>query len=163
MAGDYHEGELEDAVMQAHVIGDVVQTWLDRAERRKTVVFAVGIDHSRELVERFREEGVRAAHLDGTTPEAEREQILMDLETGKLELVSNVGVLCEGWDQPSVKCCVMARPTLSLTLWMQCAGRILRPWPGGSGPHPVSLPPSYSTTRGTSIGMASLTRIESGA
>jgi superfamily II DNA or RNA helicase len=92
------------------------------------VVFAVGIEHSTKLVEKFRAEGVRAAHLDGTTPEEEREQILLDLELGKIQLVSNVGVLCEGWDQPSVKCCVMARPTLSITLWMQCAGRILRPW-----------------------------------
>ena len=128
IAGDYHEGELERAMMQAHVIGDVVKTWQERAEGRKTVVFAVGIDHSKELCARFLEEGVRTAHLDGTTPEMEREQILVDLELGKLDVVCNVGVLCEGWDQPSVKCCVMARPTQSLTLWMQCAGRILRPW-----------------------------------
>ena len=141
--GDYRLDELEAAVREPHVVGDVVDRWLELsgvgpggeklAGRRKTVLFAVGIAHSRELVELLRAERVRAAHLDGTTPEGEREQILLDLELGKLELVSNVGVLCEGWDQPSVKCCVMARPTLSLTLWMQCAGRILRPWCGLCG------------------------------
>lgn len=126
-AGDYNEAQLEAVMMQPHVIGDVVQTWLERADGRRTVCFAVGIDHSKELVEEFVSQGVRAAHLDGTTPEDERDRILLDLETGRLQLVSNVGVLCEGWDQPSVKCCIMARPTLSLALWMQCAGRILRP------------------------------------
>jgi len=132
VAGDYNLGQLEDAVLEPHVIGDVVDAWHRNAAGRSTVLFAVGVQHSKELVESFRESGVRAAHLDGTTPDDERLQILTDLEVGKLKLVSNVGVLCEGWDQPRVKCCIMARPTLSLTLWMQCAGRILRPWQGVS-------------------------------
>jgi DNA repair protein RadD len=130
VAGDFNADQLEGAVVKAHVVGDVVRTWLQRAEGRRTVLFAVGIQHSMRLVERFKESGVRAAHLDGTTPEEQREQTLLDLELGKLDLVSNVGVLCEGWDQPSVKCCIMARPTMSLTLHMQTAGRILRPWEG---------------------------------
>jgi superfamily II DNA or RNA helicase len=130
VAGDFHEGELEEAMMGVHVIGDVVRDWMARAERRRTVVYCVGIEHSRALTEEFREAGVRVAHLDGTTPIPERDQILVDLYLGKLEMVCNVGVLTEGWDCPPVKCCVMARPTLSLTLWMQCAGRILRPWEG---------------------------------
>lgn len=137
-AGDYELSALEMVMMGTHVIGDVVSHWLQRAlvseevpgkpVYLRTVVFAVGIDHSKKLCERFREAGARAAHLDGTTPQDERERILLDLELGRLDVVCNVGVLCEGWDQPAVKCCVMARPTLSMTLWMQCAGRILRPW-----------------------------------
>lgn len=35
---------------------------------------------------------------------------------------------CEGWDQPSVKGCILARPTKSRALYVQCAGRVLRPW-----------------------------------
>jgi len=132
-AGDYDEGELEDACMGIHVIGDVIRGWKAHAEGRRTVVYAVGIDHSKALVEDFRAEGVRAKHLDGTTPTEDRDQMLVDLYTGKLEMVCNVGVLTEGWDCPPVKCCVMARPTMSLTLWMQCSGRILRPW-GGVAP-----------------------------
>lgn len=144
IGGDYHEGELEAAMMQAHVVGDVVNTWMQRSEGRKTVLFAVSIAHSKELAANFAAEGVKVAHLDGTTPDMEREQILVDLEFGKLQMVCNVGVLVEGWDQPSVKCLVMARPTKSLTLWMQCAGRILRPW--GTQP-PVILDHSGNVDR----------------
>ena len=144
VAGDYHEGDLETLMMGAHVIGDVVRTWLARADGRSTVVFAVGIEHSQALVARFRASGVRCEHLDGTTPEDERTAILMRLELGTTQVVCNVGVLCEGWDQPRVKCCVMARPTLSLTLWMQCAGRILRPY--GDQP-PVILDHSGNVDR----------------
>ena len=147
VAGDYDEGQLSAVMGRAHVIGDVVRTWQHRAEGRKTVVFAVSVEHSRGLRNRFEAEGVRVAHLDGTTPEAERTRVLVDLELGRLDVVCNVGVLCEGWDQPAVKCCVMARPTLSLTLWMQCAGRILRPWCPACGgkcvdsSHPPYVPP----------------------
>jgi DNA repair protein RadD len=126
VAGDYHEGQLESAMME--VVGDVVTEWQKHAGGRQTVVFAVGIDHSRELVARFKEAGVRAAHLDGSTPDVERDQLLLDLATGAITVLCNVGVCTEGWDCPPVKCCVMARPTKSLTLWMQCAGRILRPY-----------------------------------
>jgi DNA repair protein RadD len=128
IAGDYHEGELEKVMVQPHVIGDVVAEWKEKAHGRSTVVFAVGVEHSKAITAAFLAAGVRAAHLDGTTSEDERLQVLLKLETGSLDVVSNVGVLCEGWDQPRVKCCVMARPTLSLTLYMQCVGRILRPF-----------------------------------
>ena len=128
VAGDYHEGQLQTAMMRPHVIGDILTEWECKHEGRSTVVFAVGIEHSRAIVERFKAAGVRAAHLDGTTSESERFSTLLALDTGDLQVVSNVGVLCEGWDQPRAKYCVMARPTLSLMLFMQCVGRILRPW-----------------------------------
>jgi DNA repair protein RadD len=112
------------------IVGNVVDTWLAKAERRSTVVFAVGVHHARSLLESFQLAGVRAGYLDGTTPEMEREQVLVDLELGGIEVVVNVGVLCEGWDQPSVKCCVDAAPTMSLSRYMQKAGRILRPYGG---------------------------------
>jgi superfamily II DNA or RNA helicase len=66
--------------------------------------------------------------LDGETPEDERAAILARLELGQTHVVSNYGVLCEGWDQPSCKCVVLARPTKSLVIYMQSAGRTLRPW-----------------------------------
>lgn len=124
--GDYAVGELEGAMI--HVVGDVVGEWHRHAQGKATVVFAVGVDHSQRISDEFKRMGVRADHLDGTTPEDERLETLVKLETGRLDVVVNVGVLTEGWDQPRVKCCVMARPTLSLTLHMQTAGRILRPW-----------------------------------
>ena len=74
--------------------------------------------------------GVAAEHLDGATPTEERDAILARLETGETRVVANCGVLCEGWDQPAVKCAILARPTRSTGLYLQQAGRILRPWNG---------------------------------
>lgn len=126
--GDYDREELEAAVNRSALIGNIVAEWQKRSGGRRTVVFAVSVKHSLAIVEMFRGIGVKAEHLDGTTPEGERSAILKRLETGETELVSNCNVLSEGWDQPSVKCIVLARPTKSLALYMQSAGRGLRPW-----------------------------------
>lgn len=128
-SGDYNREDLEDAMNRGALIGDLFAQW-SKHPRQRTVVFAVGVAHSLAIVDRFRAEGVRAEHLDGTTNEAERSAILARLESGETELVSNVGVLCEGWDLPSCKRLILARPTKSLGLYMQMGGRIFRPWNG---------------------------------
>lgn len=125
--GDYDEEQLAVAVDQAGLVGNIVEHWFKHAQDRQTVVFAVNVAHSKHIVERFRAAGVVAEHLDGTTPTADRDAILARLESGETRVVSNCAVLTEGWDQPSVKCCVLARPTKSKGLYLQCAGRILRP------------------------------------
>jgi DNA repair protein RadD len=126
--GDYVEGELEVAMIQPQIVGSVVDEYLAHAEKRRTVVYACTIAHSKAMVARFVEAGVRAEHLDGETPEDDRAAILARLKLGKTEVVSNCQVLTEGWDCPEVKCIIMARPTKSLALYMQCVGRALRPW-----------------------------------
>jgi superfamily II DNA or RNA helicase len=129
-AGDFNQEDLEAAVNRSALIGNCVTEWQKRSEGRKTVVFAVSVAHSRALCDAFSAAGARAGHIDGATPENERAETLARLERGDLDVVCNVGVLCEGWDMPSCKCLVLARPTKSLALYMQMAGRILRPWQG---------------------------------
>lgn len=127
-AGDYAQEQLDSAVDQAKLVGDIVEHWTKHASGVRTVAFAVSVKHSKHIAERFREAGVAAEHLDGTTPLGERDAILARLERGETLVVSNCGVLCEGWDQPSAKCAILARPTKSTGLYLQQAGRILRPW-----------------------------------
>ncbi|MGE5783465.1 MAG: DEAD/DEAH box helicase family protein [Myxococcales bacterium] len=126
--GDYAADALEAAVDRSTLVGNIVEHWLEHAKGIRTVVFAVSVAHSRHIVERFRAAGVSAEHLDGMTPTAERDAILRRLDKGESLVVSGVGVLAEGWDQPSVKCAILARPTKSTGLYLQQAGRILRPW-----------------------------------
>ena len=124
--GEFDVGGLEFAMDQPQVTGDIIKTWQERAEGRRTVGFACTIKHSLSVTERFQQVGVRAAHLDGTTPEGERERLLAALDSGEIQVLMNVDVLSEGWDQASAKYMIAARPTLSLTRWMQQAGRFLR-------------------------------------
>lgn len=128
--GDYVHAELENAMMKSRLIGDVVQHWIKLAHDRTTVVFATSVAHSQSIVQAFRDYGVAAEHLDGTTPADERKAILARLASGVTEVVSNCAVLTEGWDLPRCKCVILARPTQSLSLYLQMAGRGLRPWEG---------------------------------
>ena len=129
-AGDYAQDQLDEAVDQAPLVGDIIEHWRKHALGLRTVAFAVSVKHSKHIAERFREVGLTAEHLDGTTPLPERDAMLARLERGDTLVVSNCGVLCEGWDQASVKCAILARPTKSTGLYLQQAGRILRPWQG---------------------------------
>jgi DNA repair protein RadD len=130
--GDYVENELAGRMNTDKLVGDVVEQWFKHGERRPTVVFATGVQHSVHIRDEFRRAGVLAEHIDGTTPIEERDRILALLASGKVELVTNAMVLTEGWDCPSVSCLVLARPTKSLGLYRQMVGRVLRPAPGKS-------------------------------
>lgn len=126
--GDYDERALASAVDQQRLVGNIVEHWLKLASGVRTVAFAVSVAHSQHIAASFQQAGVAAEHLDGTLPAEQRDAILGRLDRGETRVVSNCGVLAEGWDQPSVKCAILARPTKSTGLYLQQAGRILRPW-----------------------------------
>jgi len=128
--GDYVESQLAERVNTDRLVGGIVEHWLKLAERRPTVVFGTGVAHSLHIRDEFRRADVLAEHIDGKTPLDERDRILAQLAKGEIELVTNAMVLTEGWDQPSVSCLVLARPTKSLALYRQMIGRVLRPHPG---------------------------------
>lgn len=128
--GDFNPEQIAGIMDRPGLTGDIVETWKARAPGAKTVVFATSVQHSQHVVEAFKAAGVAAEHLDGETPVAERKRILADLRSGALTVVSNCGVLTEGWDLPALACCIIARPTASLGLHLQMIGRVLRPEAG---------------------------------
>jgi len=159
IGGDYDEAALGDVMRDASLVGSLLEHWRKLANQyprskenpslvegpyRRTFIFAVGIQHSLDICTRFEADGVRIAHLDGKTSETERRRIMAALDTGELDAITSVGVLLKGVDIPSAKCVVHARPTQSMVLWRQSAGRILRPWhPGcrrGCTAHPSLVP-----------------------
>lgn len=133
VAGEYNQRQLGLACNTDVLVSDIVREYSEHAAGRPALVFPVGVESSRRIVERFRDEGFAAEHLDCHTPKAERERIIDGLRTRRVTVVSSVGVLTEGFDAPAAEVCILARPTLSLTLYMQMVGRVLRPHPGKQG------------------------------
>ncbi len=126
--GDYDPSALTDAVNARVIVGDLIETWKKHAEGRTTVVFETSVARSIALTAGFCDLGIRAEHLDGTTPTDVRDAMLRRLATGMTTIVSNMNVLSEGWDLPRAKCALIARPTNSPSFWLQMCGRVLRPW-----------------------------------
>jgi superfamily II DNA or RNA helicase len=124
---DYSDADVGRAVNKPELVGDIVSHWFRLARGTPTVCFAANILHSKHIVEKFRAAGVPAEHIDCYTDEDERKAILKRIETGETLVISNVGILCEGWDFPACQTLILARPTRSLIRYIQMAGRVLRP------------------------------------
>jgi superfamily II DNA or RNA helicase len=156
IAGDYHEGELAAVMSKPKLIGDIVQTWIDRAKGQKTLVFCVNRAHAREVEREFTEQGVAVAYVDALTLREERTEIIHRLEAGDIHLIVSIGTMTTGVDIPSVTCIVYARPTKSEILYVQSIGRGLRTFPGKT--HLTILDHSDTTLR---LGTVDMIRHES--
>ncbi len=125
VAGDFHEGDLSKAMNKAVLVADVVATWLERAEGRPTLCFAVDRAHAKALQTKFLEEDIPAEYIDCFTEAYERKIIADRFHADEIKIVCNVGCLTTGidWD---VRCIILARPTRSEILFVQMIGRGLR-------------------------------------
>ena len=128
--GDYNQTQLGHRMDDPKLIGDVVSNWFRLASDRQTVVFGVNISHAMHLCQSFVEAGVRAEHLDSTTPTDERREILRRFENGDTQVLTNCQIFSYGIDCPPASACVLAHPTKSLARYVQAVGRVLRPYPG---------------------------------
>jgi DNA repair protein RadD len=97
-AGDYQIKQLSARMNRADLVGDIVSNWFKFADNRKTIVFAVDVPHSISIKDEFVKAGVKAEHLDGSTPKPERDDILKRLRSGATQVVVNCQVLTEGFD-----------------------------------------------------------------
>lgn len=125
-AGDYHQGDLGEAMNKPKLVGDVVQNWLRLCPDRLTVVFAVNRAHAKSLQEEFLHAGISAGYIDGETPREERHELFAAMVSGSMRVLCSVEVVSIGWDMPPASCGIIARPTKSIARYLQMIGRIMR-------------------------------------
>lgn len=128
--GEYKQDQLIEAIDNPSRNNSIVTAYNDLANAKKTVVFAAGVDHAENLAEAFRKNGSSVRVIIGTTPEEERRQILSDFKSGAVTVLVNVGVLTEGFDEPSIEAIILAKPTRSSLLYTQIVGRGTRLFEG---------------------------------
>jgi len=97
---------------------------------RRAIVFAASVQHARHIREAFRALDMRAEVVHGGLPVEERDRRLAAYRAGEIPVIANVAILTEGFDDPETSALLMARPTRSRGLYVQCVGRGLRPAPG---------------------------------
>jgi superfamily II DNA or RNA helicase len=128
--GDYVQQQLRTAVKESHLVGDVVQHYQRIASGKQGVVFATDVATSGEIVERFIAAGIPAASISAKTPDAERSETMRQFRARAIRILVNVDILGEGVDCPAIEVVMMARRTLSYSLYSQQFGRALRPLEG---------------------------------
>jgi ATP-dependent helicase IRC3 len=125
--GDFQVNALSVVMDTPQVRELAVRAWESKAEGRKTLGFCASVPHAHHLAVDFTKRGHRAEVLDGRT--RNRDELLARFRRGDIGVLLNYGVLTEGFDDPSIECVLLARPTTSPLVYNQCLGRGLRPAP----------------------------------
>jgi DNA repair protein RadD len=126
--GEYIEAELQAAVDTDALNDAVVSEIIARAgERKSWLIFCAGIHHAQNVCDTLVREGVTAECVTGNTSKSERTRILREFKAGKIKAVTNANCLTTGFDAPNIDIVALLRPTLSPGLYVQMAGRGMRP------------------------------------
>lgn len=126
VAGDYNGKEVAAVMDKPKLVGDVVRHYQRLAPDTRAIVFASSLDHSRHIVHQFREAGYTAEHVDGGDDNEYREAAIARFRSGATQILSNFSLFDEGFDVPAVETVIIARPTQSLSMYLQQVGRGLR-------------------------------------
>lgn len=130
-AGEYVPEDVDRAVHADGLTDAAVGEILDwGSDRRSWLVFCSSVDHALEIRDVLRDRGVTAETISAKTPHAERDDIIARFRAGEIRAMTNMGVLTTGFDAPAVDLVVMLRPTQSVGLYVQMAGRGCRTSPG---------------------------------
>lgn len=127
---DFDPQQAAELLSTRVVFGDVITNYRKYADGLQTICYCSSVKHSESVAEAFRAVGINAVHFDGNTPKSERERITDDFRAGKIKILCNVDLISEGFDCPDCECCILLRPTMSLTLFIQQAMRCMRPKEG---------------------------------
>lgn len=127
---DFVVEELAEAIDIQSRNALVARSIQELARDRRILVFCVTVAHAKNLAKALNYVGVRTGIVYGAMKKDRRAQMLEDFRKERVQALTNVGVLTEGFDDPGVSCIAMARPTRSQSLYAQCVGRGTRLHPG---------------------------------
>lgn len=128
---DFSGSALEDVMVEEEALHAIAKPLVEKAGDRPTLVFCAGVQHAHAMaavINRYKENA--AVAVDGKTDPIDRKQAVANFASGRLQFLTNCMVFTEGFDAPNCSCVAMARPTKSLSMYMQMLGRGLRPLPG---------------------------------
>ncbi|MFD7066831.1 DEAD/DEAH box helicase [Streptomyces sp. NPDC059913] len=91
-----------------------------------TLLFATSVDHAKYLAAMLNDQGVPSAAVDSTTSAQDRRARIEKFRAGRIRVLTNYGVLTQGFDAPATRAVVVARPVYSTNVYQQMIGRGLR-------------------------------------
>lgn len=125
-SGDYTRDGMRAAAKNSRIVGDVVSHYLRIAPGKLGVTFVPDLETAAEVAAQFNASGVPAAVVSSETPDADRINLLRQFKNRQLLQLVNVDLFGEGFDLPAIEVVSFARPTESLSLYIQQFGRVLR-------------------------------------
>ena len=127
--GDYSLKEMGAVMDCPEAIEQLYRSYKEFVEGKKGIIYAINRSHSRHIRDYFQSHGVRIVAIDSRTPSSERREYVERYARGEIDVMVNVDIFSEGFDCPAVEFIQLARPTLSLSKYLQQVGRGLRVHP----------------------------------
>ena len=150
--GDYQQKQMATVMDVPESVTHLYETYRQFAGGKKGIVYAISREHARHIADCYRGHGVRCAVIDSKTPVEERDRLVREykLQTPpqapplegrgatehgaaahgatehRVDVLVNVDIFGEGFDVPEVEFIQLARPTLSLSKYLQQVGRGMR-------------------------------------
>lgn len=126
VAGDYALGELGSTLEP--YLDNIAEQIKQYASDRKTLIFLPLVDTAQKMSDSLARLGMKSGMIHGNSPD--RKEILEKFKHGEIQYLCNSMLLTEGYDEPSIDCVVVLRPTKSRGLYSQMVGRGTRIHPG---------------------------------
>lgn len=124
--GDYQEKGLENEVIKPDINFSIVENYLKLGENRKFICFALNKKHCKALQLAFLDRGIITEVISADTSKKQRLKILENYKNGKTKGLISIEILTAGFDDPTVKCIILASPTKAWKKFIQCVGRGIR-------------------------------------
>ena len=124
--GDYQLKELNEMMDVRPSLERLCMTVKRYVPRKKGIVYAFSIEHAEHIAEFYHDNGINAVAISSKTPSNERKSLVEQFKKGKIRVLVSVDLFSEGFDCPDVQFIQLARPTLSLSKYLQMVGRGLR-------------------------------------
>ncbi|MBD2072409.1 DEAD/DEAH box helicase [Phormidium sp. FACHB-592] len=128
--GDWSAGDVAAENNIVELSGSLIRSYQQHCPGKRCLVFTINVEHSQAIAWRYNQAGIPACHLDGETPTVERKDAIARFAAGELKVLSNCALFDEGLDIPGIDAVQIAKPTKSLSKWLQMVGRALRPAAG---------------------------------
>ncbi|TGD59686.1 DEAD/DEAH box helicase [Flavobacterium humi] len=127
--GDYTVKSSDELYSQLDMQNKLLHAYEEKSKGKKTLIFNNGINTSLYVYDTFKEAGFSIRHLDNTTSSEDRKEILRWFKHTPDAILTSVGILTTGFDEPTVETIIINRATKSLTLYFQMIGRGSRKLP----------------------------------
>jgi superfamily II DNA or RNA helicase len=123
-AGDFNQKELGREIDTPVRNNLIVDKYIEYASGRPFIVFGLNIEHAKNLAAAFNDKSIATTFVVSDENECpNRRERIEAFKSGEYVGLSNVNILTAGFDYPDIQCVIMARPTKSLTMYLQCIGR----------------------------------------
>lgn len=124
--GDFSNVDLDNTFNNQRIRSKLYESYLQFANGRKGIIYAINKCHAAKIAELYSSHGVKAVAIDCDTPRDVRQEMITAFKNGEISVLVNVDIFTEGFDCPDVNFIQLARPTKSLSLYLQQVGRGLR-------------------------------------